>query len=747
MVYIFIVFFLCSKFLPLNSYISPEEQLKAIEQGKAKSIKLAQLIKEQQQNPLIAKDQELYLLKHQHKQLSHEVEQLRNQTIKKEHNQQFSLLNFSADLRPTYWHGSNLELLNSANKSDQYSFFEYLLDSSFMLNNKFNTGDFNPLNIQATIRLKGIMGNVGQYTQTTETPIKIGVAMTESEHSHSINRLLLWARELWIKYCFSEFDPNQFFQIGFFPFKLGNGITLGNAHSMGTTIPGQYNYQAIDQFRPGILLSGSFLHEWLTLQLYTGFITTKSDTFSATASFTNAQNLDLYNKPERGPWKKDFVVAFQALFEPYRQENRDSTVTVNPYLLFNNNNDAAIEFASDSELRIYTPGIAVNYEKNGLSFSFEAAKNFGHQQVKAWDRNVFINSSATFQNHLFYVPSGTAGVTFTDNDFATNGVADPDDFELSTLLLNPTTTAQNYANGEKFAILNTDDTTYTFFKNSYSRFRKNYTNKLDGWMLYGDIKYTGQNFSVGAAAACISGDNNPNDSEEKIMLTRLTSGITYQDVSKTYKGFVGLEQLFSNKTITSYFILESRKMNRPLCASHKLTQPMLTNLVFFGLHGGYHTIFKDKKLEAQCNLLSFFQYKKTLKDYNYHLTDALSINHTSSYQTDAAQLLDYHLGIEINGSIHCEVAPDVSLFGTCALFIPGNYYNTAQGKYIPIATQIKLQGSDFSGIEDATSRYNITLGKESAVLLCAGISAQFDLHNFKTRTSKKNYNSLARITL
>lgn len=711
----------------------------ALLSGKHKAQQLALMLKkertQQEHDKTAALLEELQTVKQQQRIMERKLNAVKEEKYDEIAQQSDPAFHVKASLKPTYWHGSNLELLNTANSSDQYSFLQYVLDAEFKAGNSIWNEQFQPLEMAAMIRLKGIMGNVGRYTQTTETELKIGKALNETDHSHSLQRLLLWGRQLWLKYHFSEYDSHQFFQVGLFPFQLGNGFSLGNAHIVGNIIPGQFNEHAIDQFRPGLLLSGSMLKQSLIFQVYCGFIKVRSDTFDATTSFTNAASLE-QGKPNRGPFKKNFVLATQAIIEPKELNCGNKKISFTPYSLFNSDNSATLEFVGDSSYKLHTHGLSFNFQQGNVKAHFECARNFGHQEVKNWDRNQWYNTGATFQNHLFYVPSSTAGVDFTDPDFAVNGVTDPDDFEFSVLEVLPGEHTQNYENGEKFAILKADGVNYNFFKNSHSRFRKSYKNSFGGWMLYGDLQYQGNKWKNAAAFGCASGDNPPNDSEEKVQLTRQTSGITYKDVNKDYKGFIGVQEMFTGKAVQSHFMFESRKMNRGINATHKLTPAMFSNVIFFGLNAGYNSNVGAKKIKADCNILGFFQYKKTQKDYNYHLNDSLNVRYTAAHTTDAQKELDLHLGTEINANASIEISKDVSIFGSLAVFIPGQYYDDANGKYVPIATQIKLAGTDFTGIEDNSNKYSIKLGKDTALLANVGISAAFDSATF-SRTKKR----------
>jgi len=661
--------------------------------------------------------------------------------------QKHPLFSFSTDFKTDLWYGANLELLNDSNPADNYSFVQTVFDARFATRRSQWHENIQPLELTFVARCKGIMGNVGHYTQTTETPMKIGMSFVETPHGHSVNRLLLWARELSLKYYYNDILDSGFFQVGFFPFHIGNGFSLGNSHIVGQAIPGQFNADAVDQYRPGALFSAGLFNNILTLQGYIGFIETLSQTFNVTASLANTQSLEVSARPERGPFKKNVVAAIQGIFDIARYRADKVAISCTPYLVLQNDNTHAIEFDNDSAHRLITPGIIFKYEKQNLSCSFEAARNFGSQKVKHWDRNQIVHMGGSYiHDHMLYIPAGTAGVDFTVNNAAAAGVTDPDDYEFSTININPDDIGWDYGNGVNFSVARGIPAPaaeeYDYFKNSYSRFRRAYKNSYEGWMVYADLCYNiTPTCKVATAVGCASGDDAPNDTEEKILLTRVTPGITYKDLNKNYKGFIGVQELFEGKTIRSHFLFEAQKLIQTHAPSDSLTKPTFSNLIFWGFNSSYHKEFNHKTIDAQCNVIGFMNYHSVQKNYSYPLTDYWGFTHnsyTTAHATNAEKRLGKYLGTECNARIDVQIARDVLLFGTCAIFIPGQYYTDAESKYIPIATQIKLANVDASGIEDDANKYNMKLGKDTAFLMSAGISAHFDSISW-TKSSRRKH--------
>ena len=748
---IFTIVLLCAQQLPVrcienDSFIN-ENQLK---EGEQKAHAFAQQLATLSNNPQEFSEQnvtqQIQAMRHQQNLLKKEISYLKEKQQTTQLAQNTPFFSFSTAFTSELWYGANLELLNDHNPYDNYSFAQTIFDIEWRTRRSQWHEILQPVELKCTARFKGIMGNVGAYTQSSENFIKIGKALTETDHSHSINRLLLWARELYLKYYYNDLLPSSFFQVGIFPFHIGHGFSLGDAHYVGCTLPGQMSQNVVDQFRPGALFSAGFFDNIVTLQAYAALITTKSESLSATASLENAESLESGQKAYRGPFKKNLVMAAQSIYDIARDPSGKKVFNVTPYCIFQNDNNTALEFPNDSSHRLFTPGISINYETPRLSCSFEVAHNFGSQSVKKWDRNQRVNMGGKEVNdHLFYIPADTADVDFDQATFVGSGATDPDDFELSTIEILPQSISRNYANGEIFVIAKgTTPETYNYFKNSNTRFRRGYKNKYDGWMVYGDILYNiTPSWKVGTAVGCASGDNAPNDLEEKILLSRLyEAGVTapvYKDINKTYKGFIGVQELFEGKAIHSHFMLEAQKLIHFIVPSTFVTRPTFSNLIFWGLGSSYHKNNNGKNINAQCNIIAFLNHRAVEKNYSLPLSDYWAYTHetfTNAKQADAAKKLGLHLGTECNARLDLQISRDVSLFGSCALFIPGKHYTDAQGKYASLATQIELAGTDFSGIEDEPSKYDFTLGKDTAFLLSAGISAEFDSIKWSSRTTR-----------
>jgi hypothetical protein len=666
---------------------------------------------------------------------------------------------FVGDLDARYFLGTNLQLFNANNECDDYSFLQYTFDTGVYVHPHTHYLEQETLEFKAMARMKANAGDVSRFTRTAPSRTKIGWAVTELQETRHIDRLLFWMRDLWLKYYF-DLDRTSFITAGYFPYTIGHGIVLGDGFVVGEPVPGQYTTEDIDQYRPGILLSGTFKENQFIYDLYLSILENASDTFDRTATFVDAQSMDKELNVTRGSYKSNYLVAAQVKFQPHTSKN--TACTINPYIVFNHNNHASIEFTNDATSRLLTVGVFGEWENGPVTFSAEAAHNFGKQDAKWWDRNAFHFAAVNYNTHLLYINPTIIGPAFYPTpavsgapsgiDYSVGAIDRGLDTPGSFLTWNTNTQAQindntnytdsigvmaggftqdfsrEYANGTIFGVPTPDGSTpqRLIYKNSYDRFRKPYTNLYRGWFVMGDVSYKFREWRLGGAMGIVSGDNSPNDSHEYVMATRREPGFTYKDYDKSYKGFVGTNQMFRSKSIRPQFIHEAEKLNSSIALSTQLSNQTITNLLFLGAGLQHHSIYNHKHLYADINLVAYAQDFQNTKGTNLPYPDYQSFTYTAAQQADAAKPLDTYLGFEFNASVHYKITHDLDISCSAAIFVPGKYYSDAEGKYMPIQQQVDLVVGDVSGIQDKPEQFDITLGKDTALLLSAGIKYSFD---------------------
>lgn len=525
---------------------------------------------------------------------------------------------FSSNLVTQTFFGQDLDILNNKPLTP-YSLFQYIFDFGIQsLNMKPTITSKQSFSVVANARMKGLLGQRGSGL----------VPLQETKKFEG------WMKELYLQYMPSE-NKNNYLKGGFFPFKVGNGFVLGNAYDINIPISWQYIYQQINQFRPGLLLQLGNKKNTISASTYVGFIVVQnaisSPTTSPTIDLLSSTALFNINSPSLLHGSHNVVTSFQMNFGPFDPHH----LRCSPYICFHTTNQY-VEFPDDATSKLYTPGIAFLYENNGLRLNFEVAKNFGHQQVKALDRNRLIEFNGPKNTQLFYAPqSGNPFTPLTTASYASSPFTLPDAL------------ATSYGNGETFRYAVDADSTYTF-KNSYDRYRKSYKNRYAGFLVYFNAVLTKKQWRWAMAAAYASGANSPNDSPVTLFLTRLTPGVKYKDYDKTYKGFLGTNQFSEASSINALYFGPGNFR--------------YTNFAVLGGTVAYTIPNEHNKLISHCTLVSYFKPAAQRLD----ITD----------QTGATlnTPLPHYLGTEFNGAMSYHWQQDLTFSLLGGIFFPGKNY-------------------------------------------------------------------------
>lgn len=661
------------------------------------------------------------------------------------------IINFTFHSQTFVAGGTNIELLNSSNIFDNYFFTQALLDSCVYMRSP--ESNWRPLDFMLNLRFNTIWGNNGETNHTEQDIVKIGIAAIETPHSHVIDRPLLWLRQGWLKIS-SEQDENNFVQFGFFPKKIGLGVTLGNAYKIGRTIPGNWSEQYVDQFRPAIRWNGQISdnHD-VRFEIYGAWNNFTSTSFDSQASYVNAQQLQqadtppfIKSMPQRSRFDNNYIISGELDFSALQNETETNKFRIKPYLIYNHNPSQTVEFYNDAESKLGILGVHLLGKKEQFTCEFEFAINVGAQEVKAWDRNSWEQNKTVIQTHLFireYTEPFNAGVPANEQGAWTLSSDSPE---------NPYQEFA-YPNGGEFQNSNPDffvpTTTGTvininhLFKNSYNRFRKAYKNNYKGFMLLGDLAYDfNDTWKLGIATGYTSGDQNPNDYKEKVFLNRLNNqwNTISQDHDHNYNGFIGIESMYLGKSARAFFLLETQKLNRPLTQGPYMTTPELTNLMYLGLGLHYNKSWENKHITIRPNAFIFaqphaltFGYDPVLYD-SWFTYNVATDPDTAPFFPNINQTLRTGLGTEFNLMVDFYAGDSIKFYGFASVFIPGSYYKDIEkysynnlGKVIPLDEQIKIEAPDFTG-DLQRSHQRVTLLDSPSALVNIGLVYTFDLY-------------------
>lgn len=681
---------------------------------------------------------------------------------------------FSIDTNTFLAGGSNLALLNSSHNFDSYLYMQSLIDLSLHMETPAEqTG--KPVEFKFTGRINTILGNSGEMAPTSEEFVKIGRAVTETKHTHTIDRPLIWAKEAWLK-IFSE-SKKTFFQTGFFSKKIGLGFALGDGYKTGNPVLMNNSEQFIDQYRPGVQLQTTSESESVTVTGYYGMNITTSSSLENQAAYTNGQELTSNQAPYKranhatGKFSNNYLASLELDFHLGKKTN-EQHINLKPFLLFNKDNRQQVEFTGDATSKLWTLGFTLDAQKNNFSCNLECGINFGQQDVKAWDRNVVEEHARLTQTHLF---ARTYGLIDNPSSAISDAIDASGDWELSPAFPWPSEEDRGLQFGagveyrdENPTLVNNDflmppnsggsavDMNH-IFKNSYSRFRKAYSNSYKGWMIALDASYKfSEKLSIGFIGGVASGDDNPNDRSEKAYLYRLDSNwdnIRQDTQNHNYSGFVGIQSLYSSKNVPSLFFMHAHKLNKPINQGPSITNPRFSNLGYFGIGVHYNNNNPDKNFHFNPNLLVFatphsvkFGYDPTVHDiFTTYLLQTGSANY-DRFINSYDKTLSNMLGIELNACFNFIAKDTLRFYATAGLFLPGSYYSDIksvsyknQGQNIPLKNQLELSRLDVTGL-DSTEFYTVTLLDNAAWYFNLGVEFNFDTQTtlFHKRRKKQD---------
>jgi len=297
---------------------------------------------------------------------------------------------FSGMFKPEMFYGRNFSLLNNNNKWDKVWFMRHTLDMSLGVGYGKQTYCDTVLDFFFTLRNRGIWGNPNTIAFTSDAEIKLLDAVARA-HKHGFPRHIFWMREGWIDFSINNFlglalEYQHSIKLGSFSFQLGRGISLGDAYAVGPEFLGFYSDSLVDQYAFGALISGTFVPKVLTYDLYAAILQNNSSTLGDTAARIMGQQFGRIADPSRGYGKINYVIAGSLGWDAFADE-KYGRLHLEPYAMYNNDPEQAVDFKADSSSKLGTIGFAGEYAGSIFEFGFDTARNIGRQTVLGWDTN------------------------------------------------------------------------------------------------------------------------------------------------------------------------------------------------------------------------------------------------------------------------------------------------------------------------------------------------------------------------
>ncbi len=567
----------------------------------------------------------------------------------------------------------NAVLLNN-NIPDEAGHFRQTLDTTMGLVYGEKKFGHKALELSSTVRFKTIWGKVGYMAKTERDGAhKIAEALV-GEHSHPSARSLVWIKDAWLKFSLNsvfghdDTEKLHFIKAGMFSFYLGRGISLGPIYGFTKSYLAVFSRET-DYSAPGILFSGEAVKDILSYDLYYSKLEEKSASFSDVFNSNKEKILGRRKNPWSGPAKDSDLIAARLKVTPFGKEKKYGDLNLEPYILYNEASDQQVLLPADSKSMLGTVGFAAEYKKKSFEIGGEIAANYGHEKIHAIDTNQVVIRMVELEagktalqsvfNKILYVSNPDKNLEVTSVTKAI--VAGNSNLYNSALFSNDT----NY--------ISTDD-----------RFRTPYTNKYRGWMGVVDASYLFENFDLKFAAAYgyASGDKHPH-AEKK---------------DKSYKGFVGLYELYSGSRVPSVFVLDARKIKRPLTLQEGSTSEVdseatFSDIQYFGIGATWKPKWlKERNCSINPNILFFRKVHRSPK-YDREL-EAVS----------ATAKARKGIGTEFNVISSIDLIKDLTLSANLSMFVPSNYYDDIKGAPMRGDLFNQLEETDRASLVSSTYR-------------------------------------------
>ncbi len=554
----------------------------------------------------------------------------------------------------------------------------HTMDTWFLYTYGNKSRGYDVVKFRSGVRNRAIWGDETSILQTSATSIKHVDAII-GDHTHTINRHVIWFREIWLEFVLNDIfgcmgENRHTFTMGLFPFALGRGIALGDAYDVDPDFLGYFATNAIDQFAPGFKLSGDLIAPLvLHYDLYAEIADNSADNFDQVNEEINSQRFDKPGtvgrlfRPQRGFGVFDYILAARLQWHPFDKPGQK--VHLEPYALYSVDREQRIEFNGDAKLKLGTFGLAAEFEWGNFEGGFDTAFNVGKQTVFGWDRNIVTEENRKGFDAFIYSHVTQKVLDKETGEFKADGKALKT--EEAAKIVDSSLRGECF-NGKMIGQFPEKDPTTKYF-NAKDRFTNEYENKLRGAMFVFDAAY---NFpcSVKAAvtAGFATGDNDPN----KDLQSRGES-----NVPKTFHGFIGEQEIYSGKRVRSLMVMSGQSKiprfisipaldlfdNKPSAVTR------FTNLILSGAGLEFKPKIGSVPLILKPNVLGFWAWHTPnlfVREGETDLGDPII--------TIRKRARNF-LGVELNFTLEAELIKDLTYIFNIAGFFPGTFYDDLKG--------------------------------------------------------------------
>jgi hypothetical protein len=192
--------------------------------------------------------------------------------------------------------------------------------------------------------------------------------------------------EAWFKFNLETLTPifetmPSSFTVGYFPYCVGRGLSLGDRSYGGVTymgFPRQAVQTSMPKYAPGILFHGEIPSHHLSYDIY--YSPMVSENVSKYVQSVS-RHAHIPNKDDSGAHGRHlFSLSMAYLTEP----TANSSVRIEPYAIYYNSQRQTVESPSDSPLYLTSIGAMLDLSVGPVLCNIEGATQFGRQDVLPW---------------------------------------------------------------------------------------------------------------------------------------------------------------------------------------------------------------------------------------------------------------------------------------------------------------------------------------------------------------------------
>ncbi|KKP36008.1 MAG: hypothetical protein UR26_C0001G0052 [candidate division TM6 bacterium GW2011_GWF2_32_72] len=585
---------------------------------------------------------------------------------------------FKLNQRTEAFLGEWTTYFNTHESSDQIFYIQHTLDAEAYAAYGCERFGSKVLELVGGMRNQAIFGTPDSIAQTTENEIN-AINMNFGAHYHFLHKHLVWMKEAWLKFSLdhafkcehSPIDPAYFIKAGYFSFELGRGISLGDAFAVNSEVLGFFGKTSIvDQFAPGLLISGKCLKDRCTYDFYLSTIDNQDTDLEKTSEKIYSQMYKKRNQINglyRGPFHIATIAASRLKCKVVDQKVDSGVAELYGLWLYDPEQD--VETKADAKSNLYTVGVSGEFHLGKVEFGFDTAKNFGSQFVFALDRNKkslaenteYVGAATVVNSHI--VLNDDSGKEVLGAPY---GVQTSKNRSVQTLV-NDCEVGEAF-NGKQLGLADEtvtigEDQSYKIY-NAEDRFRNSYYNKFSGVMFVSDVCYwvKPEDFFVAAAFGYASGDGDPQ----------------IETKDKTFKGFIPVQSVYSGgDKVRSFFVLGGGgSLKRIISIQHKSNEATtisgLTDLMYVGISAKRAPADCEQKWYFNPNVLAYWK-THPLKEYLNCFSIPID-DEDANPCTDRQIELSRFLGIELNIFAGYSIFESIEAFFAGSAFIPGHFF-------------------------------------------------------------------------